>query len=65
MNPLIFSIIIPCFNSSQTIKRAIDSVINQVNLKNDFFNESIEIIIVDDVSDDVEDLEKNKKLQIK
>jgi len=45
MNNPFFSIIIPCLNSSSTIKRALDSVLNQ-SFK-DF-----EILIMDGLSED-------------
>lgn len=45
MNPIMFSIIIPTFNSSNTINMCLESVLNQT-----FSN--FEIIIIDGVSDD-------------
>ena len=39
------SVIIPCFNSGLTLRRSVDSIINQ-----DWFN--IEIIVIDDGSND-------------
>lgn len=41
----LFSIIIPCYNSGKTIRRTLESIVNQ-NMKDD-----IEVIIADDCSD--------------
>src|SRR5690606_530905 len=46
-----FSVIIPCFNSSKTINRALDSLLHQ-SVQN------FEVIIVDDASDDLKELEQ-------
>ena len=54
----LISIIIPAFNSSKTIERAIRSVINQQMS----FGASLEVIIIDDASED-NTLEIIKKYQ--
>lgn len=51
-----FSIVIPCFNSSETIEKCLDSVLCQSD-----FDLPIEIVIVDDAStDDTVDIARSK-----
>jgi len=47
MNKIDFSVIIPCFNSALTVKRTLESIINQ-----DYDLKKIELIIIDDCSTD-------------
>ncbi|AFI83934.1 glycosyl transferase family 2 [Methylophaga nitratireducenticrescens] len=46
-----FSVIIPCFNSSKTISRALGSLLHQSE-------QNFEVVIVDDASDDLTELEQ-------
>ncbi|MEZ8120608.1 glycosyltransferase family 2 protein [Vibrio splendidus] len=48
---VMFSVIIPVYNRSETIARSIDSILNQSIV-------NFEIIVVDDHSSDIEDLER-------
>jgi len=52
-----FSVIVPCYNTGETIERTITSIVNQT-LNN------IEIIIVNDASTDVSTIEKLKELEL-
>ncbi len=51
-----FSVIVPCYNTGETIERTVASVLNQT-LKN------IEIIVVNDASTDEKTIKKLKKLE--
>ena len=60
---VLVSVIIPCFNSSKTIDRAIKSVLVQSNEYN------IEIIVIDDCSEDdtltkIKNFEPSKNVSI-